>query len=143
MTARNVITREKWWEKEPLRFECQDDCFKCCTKPGIVYFDKAAIKNGAGIINVSVEVFKKEFLKKDDGHWMHEVENGNPCAFLIPDGCAIHNGKPLQCRSYPFWHENMTSKSMWKLVEGFCPGVGVGPAATVATIRQFLAKFKL
>jgi Fe-S-cluster containining protein len=74
---------------------------------------------------------------------MHEVENGNPCAFLIPDGCAIHNGKPLQCRSYPFWHENMTSKSMWKLVEGFCPGVGVGPAATVATIRQFLAKFKL
>jgi len=143
MTARNVITREKWWEKEPLRFECQDDCFKCCAKPGIVYFDKAAIKNGAGIINVSVDVFKKEFLKKDDGHWMHEVENGNPCAFLTPGGCVIHNGKPLQCRSYPFWHENMTSKSMWKLVEGFCPGVGVGPAATVATIRQFLAKFKL
>ncbi len=24
----------KWWEKEPVRFECQADCFKCCCTPG-------------------------------------------------------------------------------------------------------------
>ena len=134
---------KKWWEKEPLRFECQSDCFKCCAKPGIVYFDRAAIKNAARIIKISTERFKKGFLKLDNGQWVHEVESGNPCSFLTPEGCAIHNGKPLQCRSYPFWHENMTSKSMWKFVGAFCPGIGIGPSVSIATIRKFLDRFKL
>ena len=134
---------KKWWEKEPLRFECQPDCFKCCTKPGIVYFDQASIRSAASIIKISPERFKKEFLKLDDGLWVHEVETGSPCSFLTPEGCAIHNGKPLQCRSYTFWHENMTSKSMWKLVGTFCPGIGIGPSVSIATIRKFLDRFKL
>ena len=86
--------------------------------------------------------FKKEFLKRDDGQWVHEVEDGNPCAFLTPEGCSIHFGKPIQCRSYPFWRENMTSKAMWIFVSGFCPGIGSGPHIAVATIRNFLEQFK-
>ena len=85
----------------------------------------------------------KKFLKRDDGQWIHEVENGNPCAFLTFEGCSIHFGKPAQCRSYPFWHENMTSMNMWKFVGSFCPGIDSGPRIAVATIRNFLKKFKL
>ena len=133
----------KWWEKEPLRFECQSDCFKCCTKPGVVYFDKASIENASRILRVSSELFRKEFLLWDDGHWVHEVANGNPCALLTPEGCSIHNGKPIQCRSYPFWKENMTSKSMWTLVGAFCPGIDFGSHVAVTTVRKFLNQFKL
>ena len=138
-----MTTGKKWWQKESLRFECQPDCFKCCNKPGVVCFDKAAIRNAARITKISIELFKKEFLKFDSGQWVHEVENGKPCSFLTPQGCAIHHEKPLQCRAYPFWHENMTSKSMWKLVGAFCPGIGVGPSVPIATIRKFLDRFKL
>jgi Fe-S-cluster containining protein len=134
---------KKWWEKESPRFECQPDCFKCCAKPGIVYFDKSSIENASKITNLSTMHFKKEFLKRDDGQWIHEVKDGNPCAFLTLEGCSIHFGKPIQCRSYPFWRENMTSKSMWKLVGSFCPGIDSGPHIAVATIRNFLEKFKL
>ena len=133
---------KKWWEKEPLRFECQSDCFKCCAKPGIVYFDQAAIKSAARITKISPERFKKDFLKLYNDQWIHEVEDGNPCAFLTNEGCSIHFGKPIQCRSYPFWNENMTSKSMWKLVGSFCPGIDSGPHIAVATIRNFLERFK-
>jgi len=138
-----MTSDKKWWEKEPLRFECQADCFKCCTKPGIVYFDKASIENAAKILKISSELLKKEFLLWDDGHWVHEVGNGDPCAFLVPEGCSIHNGKPIQCRSYPFWKENMTSKSMWSLVGAFCPGIGFGSHVAITTIRKFLNQFKL
>ena len=138
-----MTTVRKWWEKEPLRFKCQSNCFKCCAKPGIVYFDQAAIKSAAKIIKISTERFKKDFLKLDDGQWVHEVENGKPCSFLTPQGCAIHHGKPLQCRTYPFWQENMSSKSMWKLVGAFCPGIDIGQNISVATIRKFLNQFKL
>ena len=134
---------EKWWEKESPRFECQSDCFKCCTKSGIVYFDNISIKNASKITKLSPSSFKKKFLKQDDGQWIHEVENGNSCAFLTLDGCSIHFGKPVQCRSYPFWHENMTSMNMWKFVSSFCPGIDSGPHIAVSTIRNFLKKFKL
>ena len=138
-----MTSYRKWWEKEPLRFECQSDCFKCCTKPGVVYFDKASIENASKILRISSELFRKEFLLLDDGHWVHEVANGDPCAFLAPEGCSIHNGKPIQCRSYPFWKENMTSKSMWSLVGAFCPGIGFGSHVAITTIRKFLGQFKL
>ena len=133
---------KKWWEKESPRFECQSDCFKCCTKTGIVYFDKVSIGNASKVINLSPRRFKNKFLKRDDGEWIHEVEIGNSCAFLTPDGCSIHFVKPTQCRSYPFWHGNMTSKSIWKLEGSFCPGIDSGPHIAVATIRNFLKKFK-
>ena len=138
-----MTSYRKWWEKEPLRFECQADCFKCCTKPGVVYFDKASIENASKILRISYELFRKEFLLWDDGHWVHVVANGDPCAFLAPEGCSIHNGKPIQCRSYPFWKENMTSKSMWNLVGAFCPGIGFGSHVAITAIRKFLGQFKL
>ena len=121
-----MTSYRKWWEKEPLRFECQTGCFKCCTKPGVVYFDKASIENASKILRISSELFRKEFLLWDDGHWVHEVANGDPCAFLAPEGCSIHNGKPIQCRSYPFWKENMNTKKWNNEISKFCPGINKG-----------------
>ena len=101
----------KWWEKEPIRFECQADCFKCCIKPGIVNFDREDIRNAADFLKISPAEFKKTFLTRDEGYWVIEVgEEGAPCSFLTDQGCGIHPAKPKQCQSYPFWRENMDSK---------------------------------
>ena len=133
----------KWWEKEPLRFECQPDCFKCCLKPGIIYFDSEDIRKAADYLGISPSELKKTFLTRDDGKWVLEVGgDGTPCSFLTDTGCGIHDGKPKQCQSYPFWRENMDSKSMWKLVGGFCPGIDTGPMIEIDTIKSFLQKFR-
>ena len=133
----------KWWEKEPLRFECQPDCFKCCTKPGIVHFDHNDIRNAADYLGISPAEFKKNFLTRDDGEWFLEVgDDGAPCDFLTDKGCGIHEAKPKQCQAYPFWKENMDSKNMWKLVGGFCPGIDIGPMIKIDTIKSFLKKFR-
>ena len=63
----------KWWEKEPLRFECQPDCFKCCLKPGIIYFDSEDIRKAADYLDISPSELKKTFLTRDDGEWVLEV----------------------------------------------------------------------
>ena len=134
---------KKWWEKEPLRFECQPDCFKCCAKPGIVHFDREDIRKAAAYLDVSIAEFKKTFLIRSDGEWVLEVgENGAPCTFLTDQGCGIHKAKPKQCLSYPFWRENIDSKSMWKLVGGFCPGIDIGPMIKIETIKTLLKKFQ-
>jgi len=56
-----MIAGKKWWEKESPRFECQPDCFKCCAKPGIVYFDKKSIENASKITKLSPSVLEKNF----------------------------------------------------------------------------------
>ena len=132
----------KWWEKEPVRFECQSDCFKCCVKPCIVHFARADIRNAADFLKTSPAEFKKTYLIRDEGEWVLEVgEEGEPCTFLTDQGCSIHEGKPKQCSSYPFWRENMGSKSMWRLVGGFCPGIDIGPMVPLEAIKSFLKKF--
>ena len=134
----------KWWEKEPIRFECQTDCFKCCIRPGIVHFDCVDINKAADFLNTSPTVFKKEFLTRDGDNWVLEVgEEGEPCTFLTDKGCGIHPAIPKQCSSYPFWRENMDSKPMWRLVGGFCPGIDIGPMVPLETIKSFLKKFTL
>ena len=133
----------KWWEKEPIRFECQPDCFKCCVKPGVVHFDRKDIRNAADFLGTSPAEFKKTYLVRDEGEWVLEVgDDGEPCTFLTAQGCSIHEGKPKQCSSYPFWRENMDSKFMWWLVGGFCPGIDVGPMVPLETIKSFLKKFQ-
>ena len=133
----------KWWEKEPLRFECQPDCFKCCMKPGIIYFDREDIRNAAEYLGISPSELKETFLTRDDGKWVMEVGvDGTPCSFLTDTGCGIHNRKPKQYQSYPFWRENMDSKSMWGLVGGFCPGINIGPLVKIETIKTFLKNFR-
>ena len=92
----------KWWKNEPVRFECQPDCFKCCEKPGEVYFDREDIQSAARFLNTTTKAFKAEYLKREDGRHSLEVQPGAPCTFLTPQGCGIHSAKPKQCQSYPF-----------------------------------------
>ncbi len=132
----------KWWQQEPVRFECQPDCFKCCMKPGVVYFDKEDIQSAAKFLEIKTSDFRKKFLKKDFGVWEMELEKGQVCQFLTLQGCAIHPAKPKQCQAYPFWKENMRTRNHWELTAGFCPGIGQGPVIPPKEIKQRLKDFR-
>ena len=132
----------KWWETEPIRFECQADCFKCCMKPGVVNFDRGDIHNAAEYLEMKTSDFKKKFLKKDFGVYEMELEEGQVCQFLTMQGCNIHPAKPKQCHTYPFWKENLQSRNHWQLTAGFCPGIGQGPVIPIEEIKQRLKDFR-
>lgn len=135
----------KWWEKEPVHFKCQDDCFKCCMKPGVVYMDNEDIENAAAFLKQSPVSFKREYQLEleSPGVWGLEVEEDKACPFLSTQGCEIHSAKPKQCSAYPFWRENMSSANMWNLVGGFCPGIGDGPQVPKEDIERQLRDFTL
>jgi hypothetical protein len=52
--------------KRTAAFECQPDCFKYCTKSGIVHFVREDIRNAADYLGVPSAEFKKTFLIRDD-----------------------------------------------------------------------------
>ncbi|QPJ66499.1 MAG: YkgJ family cysteine cluster protein [Candidatus Nitrohelix vancouverensis] len=127
-----------WWEKEVVKFECKTDCFQCCSKPGVVYFDKEDIENASKFLSIKAHAFKDQYLKCENDVWLLEVETDRPCAFLSSSGCAIHPAKPKQCRTFPFWPENMTTRARWSSTAEECPGIGLGPQISPRSIASQL-----
>ncbi len=108
-----------------LRFECQR-CGACCTgEPGIIYIDKDEIKQGAKYLSVQVSEFIETYLYPFmNGYSVREHSDGR--CFFYNEGCTIYAVRPNQCKTFPFWFENLRSQKKWLHVSKKCPGIGRG-----------------
>ena len=91
--------------------------------------------------NMSVE----DWLEKDchqtiDGRY---ILNSDPitqiCIYLDENKkCTVYEARPAQCRSYPFWSENVRSDRSWKRTVSECPGLEADEAIIIDgnTIRM-------
>jgi Fe-S-cluster containining protein len=60
------------------------------------------------------------------------------CPFLRGTLCRVYPVRPTQCRTFPFWAENLASRASWSGLCEFCPGVGAGPRHDLPSIRRHL-----
>ncbi len=126
-----------------FRFECRPGCVNCCTRPGDVFLTAEDRDRIAAHLGMSAAEFERRYCDHDpDGLLRLTNPSSNSCHFLLEGGCAVHDVKPLQCRTFPFWPENVRSRQAWKGVRGYCPGIGVGqilPLETVVAAAQACA----
>jgi Fe-S-cluster containining protein len=69
---------------------------------------------------------------------LKEKENYD-CIFLTENGCSVYEGRPRQCRTYPFWSSVVESKSSWEREGMSCPGIGKGKIHGKEEIESYLA----
>ena len=131
------------WYAGGLRFTCTQ-CGKCCTgPPGYVQFTEEEATNIADHLDVTVAEFRKRYT-----HMVHGIESleerrsryGYDCVFLKRDDsngvlCSIYAVRPMQCRTWPFWHGNLESPQTWAQTKDVCPGSGNGKLYPVEEIR--------
>ncbi|MSR28150.1 MAG: YkgJ family cysteine cluster protein [Phycisphaerales bacterium] len=134
------------WYQGGLQFSCTQ-CGNCCTgAPGAVWFTEEEGRAMAAQVSLS----EQEFL---DGHTrlvgsrrsLKEIEtsHGFDCAFLDRDSvpgkalCRIYRARPSQCRTWPFWPTNLSSRRAWEQARAAtpCPGMGAGALVRVEEIR--------
>jgi len=125
------------WYRDGLSFSCTQ-CGDCCTgAPGHVWVTKAEIAALAAQVGLSIESFGARYLRRvGNRHSLVERENGD-CVFY-DRGCTVYSARPTQCRTFPFWSENLKTRDAWQEVAGECPGVGRGrfyPLSEVERIR--------
>ena len=123
-----------WWSNG-IPFSCQSDCGKCCDEPGgIVYLhpnDAIALSTH---LNLSVEEWLDQDCRKTiDGRY---ILNSNPdtdvCIYLDENKkCVNYQVRPMQCRSYPFWGENVRSIRSWTKTVEECPGLSAEDAIII------------
>lgn len=74
---------------------------------------------------------------------MKEIRNNSECIFLKNKKCTIYKARPTQCRTWPFWPENMNTKIWNSEVISFCPGIGKGNIIKKDKIDKLLIIDKL
>jgi hypothetical protein len=119
-----------------FRFECQPGCTNCCTQDGHVYLTAEDIRRIAPYVGMNEGQFEKNYVLLDGEHRRLKMEVGERCFFLEEGGCGIHPVKPLQCRVFPYWPENVGSRRAWHGLRRFCPGVGAGRLIQIEEVRR-------
>lgn len=137
------------WFEAGLTFSCTQ-CGNCCTgPPGYVWFTDDEAHAMASELGLSVDAFRQRYAKRKHGKWtLGEVKRGGryDCVFLrwTDDGrglCGVYGSRPQQCRTWPFWPENLTDPRAWAAAAQTCPGMKRDdgtfvPAERVRVIRD-------
>jgi Fe-S-cluster containining protein len=129
--------------KSGLRFECTQ-CGECCRLPGgkiiVTYKD---LKQIANYLDLNNEELLKKFCTTNRNNIFLKDSDKNYCIFLEDNHCRIYEVRPLQCRTFPFWPENLKSKYRWKLVKLYCSGIDQGPIFSYEKIQEISKKQKV
>lgn len=132
------------WYAEGLKFTCSQ-CGNCCTGgPGFVWISRDEIVRLAEHLRISPEEVVERYCRKVDGQFsLKEFRNsaGNyDCVFLKEEKvatsggavthtrrqCTVYEVRPLQCRTWPFWPENLWSRKTWDHAARRCHGMNAG-----------------
>jgi len=143
-SAKIAITRDL---ANGIEFSCQM-CGKCCTgfNEGEVYLYKEDILRLANHLSLKGSKGLREFAEKylkivnDSFFWKEpEAQRGKTyrfkslgfrftgedehCHFLKNNKCSVHEARPFQCRSFPFWQMMVSSKVNFDNYTKKCEGL--------------------
>jgi Fe-S-cluster containining protein len=136
-----MSTTETPWYREGLAFTCTQ-CGNCCTgAPGYVWVDEDEIARLAEFRGETIDGFARQFVRRVGGRYSLIERPGWDCIFWSREsGCTVYEARPVQCRTWPFWPENIATPEDWESIRPGCPGAGNGRVFTVEEIRASAAR---
>lgn len=100
----------------------------------------------AAQLGLTEKQFYRRYAKRIGRQWSlkeRRTKHGHDCVFLdrtsVPGKavCSMYTCRPTQCRTWPFWSENLTSPETWDAVKRNtpCPGMDRGRIVPAEQIR--------
>jgi Fe-S-cluster containining protein len=129
------------WYSKGLNFKCTE-CGKCCTgAPGYVWITEAEMATMANFLKLSVKDFSCRYVRRVNGRFsLTENTKTYDCVFLKNNRCQVYGARPTQCRTFPWWPQNLKSRNDWEEAAQFCEGIQLNaPLVPIETIREQLA----
>ncbi len=136
--------KEKWY-REGLRFECTQ-CGNCCSgDPGYVWATKEEIRRISEFLGRNDGWLDRAHLRRVGLRYSLTEKDDGDCVFLKRENgkttCGIYPVRPLQCRTWPFWDQNLKSRHVWDDIQRTkCPGMNKGRPYTFVQIETIRTK---
>jgi len=112
------------WYAEGLHFGCTR-CGACCKGEGHVWVGEAEIEALAAHLDLRIEDFGRRYLRRV-GHKVSLVDGPDGACVFWEEECTVYPVRPAQCRTFPFWKQNLRSEAAWNQVADESPGVNQG-----------------
>jgi Fe-S-cluster containining protein len=127
------------WYAKGLRFKCTE-CGKCCTGgPGYAWVDDQEIQAMADYLKITPKDFGKKYLRFVQGRYSLIEKRNYDCIFLKDKKCTIYPVRPQQCRTFPWWAQNLSSPEAWEEAAQDCEGISKdAPVVPLTTIQSQL-----
>jgi Fe-S-cluster containining protein len=95
----------------------------------------------ADFLKLTVGQVRREYLRRVGLRTtIIEHQTTKDCIFLQNSAgrreCMIYAVRPSQCRSWPFWPENLSSPGAWNKAAQKCPGINRGRLYSVEEIEE-------
>jgi len=137
------LKKDKWYN-EGLCFECAQ-CGRCCSGPGegYIWVTGAEAERIARYLSISQNELKQKYLKRV-GWRMSIIEEAatKDCIFLRNEAgiktCTIYEVRPNQCRTWPFWKQNLQNEDSWQAAGQRCGGINQGRRYSPGEIERLL-----
>lgn len=127
-----------------LRFTCIGCGYCCREEPGFVFLTQNDLDIGAKVLQISqrdfIDLYCRIVPVGSFSMISLKEKSNNDCIFLHENRCKIYNGRPFQCRSYPFWASVLESRESWIEEMKNCPGIGNGILHSAEVIDEWLDK---
>ena len=139
-----MISPNGKWYADGLKFECTQ-CGNCCSgPPGHVWVTRKEIAGIADFLGLADHGLGKEHLRRIGFKLSLTEKPGGDCIFLKRDGkksyCGIYKVRPLQCRTWPFWTDNLRSEQAWSSAGQNCPGMNKGRPYSFVAVEELRLK---
>lgn len=132
------------WIEEGLPFACTG-CGKCCTGgPGVVWVNDAEIESLATRLKITKTDFLAQYTRLVNGkRSLNEHPLNYDCVFLEGNRCQVYEDRPTQCRTFPWWTQNVQSKEAWEEAAKYCEGINPNaPKVTLKVIKETLHEYE-
>lgn len=120
-----------------LKFEC-NGCGACCSLPeGSVEITAKEADLIASFLSLEIDEFFVEYCILQGDSIKLKDNQEKHCIFFKENRCLVYAMRPLQCRTFPFWPENLKSRRRWENLKTFCEGINQGktyPAKEITSV---------
>jgi hypothetical protein len=116
--------KEVPWFSDGLKFKCTG-CGKCCTgSDGYVYLSSKDVDNLSTHLNLPPKEFTKTYTRFIRGDYaLKDQPKSGDCIFLKNNQCSVYESRPIQCRTFPWWVQNIRGPEEWEAAATHCEGI--------------------
>lgn len=89
-----------------------------------MWVNEEEMKEIAHFLNISLQDFKRKYIRRVGNRYsLLESKQTYDCIFLKDKKCQIYGARPTQCRTFPWWPQNLSSKEAWEKTANYCEGI--------------------